>query len=137
MTAVHSPDTSLRGDPEPCARCGCGRRTHHTVKLIDGGKATPCRGHQLSGGRAGSLQQCGCHDFEPRVPHCEHGTTTPSGDGDVECCACSLNPCEAMLADRARLLMEHVMYAQEMAALHCERSIRYVLAHGAREPVPF
>lgn len=131
---LHSPDTSLQGDPEPCAHCGCGRRRHHPVQLVDGGTAHMCRGHVLSGGAAGMVQQCGCTDYEPRIVHCEH----PRGPlGEPECCCCSLEPCDNALDDRACTFIQHVRASEELQRLHAERSVRYALKHGTREPVPF
>lgn len=131
------PDTSHGQLTEPCARCGCARRTHHPVQLTDGGIAWQCRGHHLSGGHSGMVQQCGCREFEPRITHCEHGRMTPSGDPDVECCCCSLSPCDSALADKAAVFIAHVQAQTELNSLHAERAIRYVLAHGKREAVPF
>lgn len=83
------------------------------------------------------VQQCGCTDYEPRIKHCEHGYMAGPDLPDVECCCCSLNPCDAALADRAEVFVQHVRADSELQRLHAERSIRYALAHHTREPVPF
>lgn len=88
----------------------------------------------LSGGASGMVQQCGCSDYEPRVVHCEHPTPPY---GEPECCCCSLSPCESALADRALIFTAHVRADAELQRLHSERALRYALAHGEREPVPF
>lgn len=83
------------------------------------------------------LQQCGCQDFEPRIVHCEHGYMAGPDLPDVECCCCSLNPCEAALYNLARVFIDHVRADSELSRLHSERAVRYALAHGEREAVPF
>lgn len=58
------PDTSHGQPTDRCARCGCSRGTHHEVRLVNGGTALRCRGHHLSGGHSGMVQQCGCAEYE-------------------------------------------------------------------------
>lgn len=131
------PDTSHGAVAEPCAHCGCARRTHHAVALTDGGTAQMCRGHHLSGGHSGMVQKCGCTDYVPRIVHCDHGRMLGPDLPDVECCCCSTFPCDRALNDRAAIFTAHVRADMEMQRYHAEQAIRYALAHGRREEVPF
>lgn len=64
---------------------------------------------------------------------CHHG----NHEANLTCCICAENPCDDALADRARRILAHARDDLDHSRAAHEREVAYVLAHGAREELPF